>query len=213
MIIQNPMEFFKIPEHVVIINIVDIVNRFTTMIEDYVIEMEPAYITNSGGRVIFKKSDKLLDSKGQEVAFEDFLKLDGDYQHNGVAIVLNSVNSRKNYRLRTKTAIATEILIAFVKDDISKRSNWEAVYDVYEAIEPYIDRKYDVNDVCGYIVERIDPFIRSIIDHYHGKDWNIHEVEYDGFRLTLKRFGDWRAYMWNQQQYDIQQQQLSEQHE
>ena len=96
MIIQNPMEFFKIPEHVVIINIVDIVNRFTTMIEDYVIDMEPAYITNSGGRVIFKKSDKLLDSKGQEVAFEDFLKLDGDYQHNGVAIVLNSINSRKN---------------------------------------------------------------------------------------------------------------------
>mgnify|MGYP006358414959 FL=1 len=141
MIIQNPMEFFKIPEHVVIINIVDIVNRFTTMIEEYVVEMEPAYITISGAMVIIKKSDKLLDSKGQEVAFENFLKLDGDYQHNGVAIVLNSVNSRKNYRLRTKTAIVTEILIAFVKDDISKRSNWEAVYDVYEAIEPYIDRK------------------------------------------------------------------------
>ena len=86
MIIQNPTEFFKIPEHVVVINIVDIVNRFTTMIEDYIIEMEPAYITNNGAKVIIKKSDKLLDSKGQEVAFEDFLKLDGDYQHNGVAL-------------------------------------------------------------------------------------------------------------------------------
>ena len=206
MIIQDPMEFFKIPEHVVTINIVDVVNRFTTMIEEYLIEMEPAYITNSGAKVIVKKSDKLLDSKGEVVAFENFLKLDGDYLLNGNPIVLNSLNSRKNYRPRTKIAIATEILIAFVKDDISKRSNWEAVYDVYEAIEPYIDRKYDVNDVCGYIVERIDPFIRSIIDHYHGKDWNIHEVEYDGFRLTLKRYGDWRAYMWNQQQYDKQQQ-------
>ena len=206
MIIQDPMEFFKIPEHVVTINIVDVVNRFTTMIEEYLIEMEPAYITNNGAKVIVKKSDKLLDSKGEVVAFENFLKLDGDYLLNGNPIILNSLNSRKNYRPRTKIAIATEILIAFVKDDISKRSNWEAVYDVYEAIEPYIDRKYDVNDVCGYIVERIDPFIRSIIDHYHGKDWNIHEVEYDGFRLTLKRYGDWRAYMWNQQQYDKQQQ-------
>ena len=213
MIIQNPTEFFKIPEHVVVINIVDIVNRFTTMIEDYIIEMEPAYITNNGAKVIIKKSDKLLDSKGQEVAFGDFLKLDGDYQQNGNPIVLKSVNSRKNYRLRTKTAIATKILIAFVKDDISKRSNWEAVYDVYEAIEPYIDRKYDVNDVCDYIAGRIDPFIISIIDHYHEKDWNIHEMEYDGFRLTLKRFGEWRANMWKQQQYDIQQQQLNEQHE
>ncbi|MEG3034111.1 MAG: hypothetical protein RR877_01290 [Aurantimicrobium sp.] len=206
MIIQDPMEFFKIPEHVVTINIVDVVNRFTTMIEEYLIEMEPAYITNSGAKVIVKKSDKILDSKGEVVAFENFLKLDGDYLLNGNPIVLNSLSSRKNYRPRTKIAIATEILIAFVKDDISKRSNWEAVFDVYEAIEPYIDRKYDVNDVCGYIVERIDPFIRSIIDHYHGKDWNVHEVEYDGFRLTLKRYGDWRAYMWNQQQYDKQQQ-------
>ena len=210
MIIQNPMEFFKTPEHVVVINIVDIVNRFTMMIEDYIIELEPAYITNNDAKVIFKKSDKLLDDKGEVVPFEDFLKLDGDYLLNDDPIVLKSINSRKNYRLRTKTAIATEILIAFVKDDISKRSNWEAVYDVYESIEPYIDNKYDVADVCGYVVERIDPFIRSIIDHYHGKDWNIHEVEYDGFRLTLKRFGDWRAYMWNLDQYDIQEQRAQE---
>ena len=69
MIIQNPMEFFKIPEHVVIINIVDIVNRFTTMIEEYVVEMEPAYITTSGAMVIIKKSDKLLDSKGQSPVY------------------------------------------------------------------------------------------------------------------------------------------------
>ena len=63
MIIQNPMEFFKIPEHVVIINIVDIVNRFTTMIEEYVVEMEPAYITISGAMVIIQISSLILKDK------------------------------------------------------------------------------------------------------------------------------------------------------
>lgn len=202
MIIQDPLEFFNAPEHVVVINIVDIVNRFTNVIYDYLVDLTPAYINNTGSKVVLLKTDRLTDKDGQAVKFEDFLNLDGDYFINDDIVKMKSAYSRRNYRLRTKTSIATEILIAFVKDDISKRSNWEAVYDVYEAIADYIDPKYDVNDVCGFIVERIDPFIMSIVDHYHNRDWNIHEVECDGFRLTLTRYGDWRAYMWNKDQYE-----------
>lgn len=202
MIIEDPLVFFKTPEHIVSINLVDVINRFTSMIEEYLLEPELAYIHNADSTVILRGADKFTDDKGNAIKFTDFLKVSGCYLINDKVHNLNSHYSRKTYRLLTKEVIARTILIAFIKDDIAKRSNWEATYDLENVISHYISDKYNITDVVDYIVQRIDPFIISVTEHYYGKDWNIHEVEFDGYRLVLKRYGDWRAFKWNQEQYD-----------
>lgn len=205
MIIENPEDFFKRPEEITSMNIVDIVNRFTNMIESYIVEMQPAFITMDGKHLVVEESDTIKTIEGQTIKFEDFMNHDGIININdGKDMMVNRRKSRVKYRPRTKKTIAANILLGFIRDDISKRSNWEAVYDVYDAISEYVDPKFNVKEVCDYITERIDPLLISVSNRYYGMDWNVFDVDYDGHCLTITRYGDWRAYSWNKDQFDKQ---------
>ena len=205
MITHPPEEFFKTPEAIVVLNIVDILNRFLNMIGEYLIDVETSIIGKQSKKVIITKKDVLTNEAGKVIRFDNFLNYTGDIIINGKETIhLNKQRNNDYYKLQSLTTVAADILIAFIRNDIVKKSNWEAIYDPDDDIHPFIKSNYDPATVCDYIYERIDPFILDISEIYFNKDWNIHTLEHDGVRLTIKRYGDWRAFKWNLEQYEQQ---------
>ena len=203
MIIQDPADFFQQAEEIISINLVDTVERFASMVERFLVQVVPAITTVDGSKVVLTKDDKVQCAAGEPVPYNQFFDHTGYVTINGgEETYICKKMSRKLFKNRSTTTVAAQILIAFIKDDIARRSNWEAVYDLKDAIEDYIDPQYDITEVYDYISERLDPFLMTVKDHYYNKDWSIFETAYDGYRLTIKRYGDWRAYMWNKEKFD-----------
>lgn len=202
MIIENPLKFFEKPEAVYVINLVDIITRFESIIEPYLAPFEEAFVTVEDSFEVLKKSDVFLDEDGQLASFDNFMRLSGNFTVNNKPIVLDSKNSRKYFTRLSNRVISKDILLFFIKESISRSSNWETPFDLEDAIEKYIKKEYSSEDVVSYLISKVDSLIIEISNFYYDKDWNVFTTEFDGQRLYLKMYGDWRAYQWMTEKWD-----------